>query len=68
MAFSEGKGIYGYNESVLPDGVIVAWKADNPHFYTIFRYWVRLSWFQSDKDFLVKVMEYWEKGRLDFTA
>ena len=28
-SFSEGKGIYGYNESVRSDGLIIAWKADN---------------------------------------
>ncbi len=38
MAFSEGKGVYGYNESVRSDGVIVAWKATTLAFILIFRY------------------------------
>ncbi len=54
--------IYGYNESVRSDGVIVAWKADNSSIlYSL--YWVRPSWFVDT--FLVKGECIREKGRLD---
>ncbi len=50
--FLRGKVIYGYNESVRSDGVIVAWKADNPlAFYTHFQVLQCPSWFERDKDF-----------------
>lgn len=57
-SFSEGKGIYGYNESVRSDGVIVAWKADNSSILYSFSGIGCARLGLSDKDFLVKVMEY----------
>jgi hypothetical protein len=57
-SFSEGKGIYGYNESVRSDGVIIAWKADNSSILYSFSGIGCARLGLSNKDFLVKVMDY----------
>lgn len=61
-SFSEGKGIYGYNESVRSDGVIIAWKADNSSILYSFSGIGCARLGLSDKDFLVKVMKYIEQN------
>lgn len=57
-SFSEGKGIYGYNESVRSDGVIIAWKADNSSILYSFSGIGCARLGLSNRDFLVKVMKY----------
>lgn len=61
-SFSEGKGIYGYNESVRSDGVIVAWKADNSSILYSFSGIGCARLGLSNQDFLVKVMKYIEQN------
>ncbi len=61
------KGIYGYNESVRLDGVIVAWKADNSSISAlIFRYWVCPSGLERDKDFFSESRNTLGKQRVGF--
>lgn len=61
-SFSEGKGIYGYNESVRSDGVIVAWKNNASGILYSFSGIGCARLGLSDKDFLVKVMKYIEQN------
>ncbi len=53
MALFLRKRIYGYNESVRSDGVIVAWKADNSKVFILFS-GIGAPNYLSDKDFFSK--------------